>query len=553
MLTFGEGGVVIEWDLAQATERRRFAALGEPIVSVRVHPHDPWAVVIAGWRPSHAYRLDLGSGRCTRLWEEPVQVVAFDATGARAAVIFHDPDRGSRLAVYAEAALRAAHPPAPDLEHAFPGRWPDRVFFHPHGDAVFAGSYRETTRIPLDGTAAKPATDYLFGFLADGTEVVEMSDRYRPTAAGPFWLAGGQTLERGGAAAGVWKIEGSFGTPAIAADGTVVAPDGHGRLHLFGIPSGKHRTVDGQPGAALQLCFDASGSHLAIGGGCVLSLLDVASGAVTRIDGTFTIHALPEPGAFALLDGKTVRTIRAAELWRPAIAAQLPGGVTATTFEREWTGDALVRPFRWLPGARQLWLGDAIPEPGDAGPARVVGGTLVMLPDPRRVDEYGRGIALHAGRNGDVVLATATGPVQCSVTRRSLRWWSSLRTFDRAGKLRCARPLPYDIAWMRASPAGALVAVPGRDDKVCVYASNDLHPIHEVTLGFGEIVAWEFVDERSALASNGEALLLVQVAAGVTKRIAAALPGPITQFCLSPDRRLVAVACGSDVRVLRRQ
>jgi hypothetical protein len=115
---------------------------------------------------------------------------------------------------------------------------------------------------------------------------------------------------------------------------------------------------------------------------------------------------------------------------------------------------------------------------------------------------------------------------------------------------------------MRTSPAGALVAVPANETKaggneiegkVGIYTTHDLKPMHELALGAGPIVAWQFVDEHTALASNGKSLLLVQLAAGTAKEIPVALPGAITQLAVSRDGKLVAIACGSDVRVLRRR
>ena len=159
------------------------------------------------------------------------------------------------------------------------------------------------------------------------------------------------------------------------------------------------------------------------------------------------------------------------------------------------------------------------------------------------------------------MLATTTPPVQCGTGLEKARFLRTLRTFDDYGKERCARPLADVLTWMRTSPAGALVAVPksvneeGKAEtqgKVCIYKAHDLHPIRELALGVGPIVAWEFVDEHTALASDGDTLLLVQVTDGTAKRIPVTLPGPITLLAVSGHRERIAIACASDVVVFRR-
>jgi hypothetical protein len=554
MLTIGEGGVAIEWDLVHARERKRFAAL-DGATEVYIHPNDPWAIVVTGGYSRRAHRLDFGSGRYTELWAEPVNALAFDATGARAAVLFSHPGPGSRLAVFPEAALRAALPLAPDFVHTVPDGWRARVFFHPCDDAVFAGSCEQVRYVPFRGGEPIAASNALFGVLADGTEILETRNCYHPIAAGPHWLAGDRELRRGGVAPADWTVESPYGTNALANDGTVVAPDARGHLHLLGPARDRRRALRGQPGQALQLCFDASSRHLAIVGGCVLSLLDVVNGTTTCVDGGFTVQASDKPGEFVGLDGRTLATIRSAGHWRCTPVATLPPNATATTFERYWYGESVVRPFRWSPQRRQLWLGDVAGLQRDSQPACLVAEQFLDLALPFAADEYSgqRGIALGAGRDGDTVLATTKPPTRCGGDRCT--WFSTLRTFDGAGHLRRSRPLVNKLDWMRTSPAGDVIAVPAPENHVSIYATDDLHLIHDLDLDLdvGPIVAWEFVDERTALASNGVTLLHVRIAAGAAKAIPIALPGPITRLCLSPDRRLVAIACGSDVRVLRRQ
>lgn len=549
MLTIGEGGVAILWDLVRAEERKRFAAL-DGATAVCMHPNDPWALVFAGDRPPHAHRLDFGTGNYTKLWDEPVNRAAFDAAGARVAVVFTDPNRGSRLAVYPEAALRASRPPPPDFVREFPREWPDRVFFHPRDDVVFLGSHGTVLRVHFRGGTTTNANPELRGFLADGTEVVKTRDRDCPTATGMHWLAGYGQLQRGGIECAAWTIDAPYGTSALATDGTVVAPDERGLLHLLGPDPERRRSVRGQQGPALQLCFDASGRHLAVVGGCMLTLLDVANGTTTRVDGSFAVHASTSPGEFVVLDGRTLATIRAADHWGRTPIATLPANTAATTFERT-RDEAVVRPFQWIPKRRRLWLGDV----GSSQPACFMAGRFAALSLPFAADAYSqqRGLALGAGRDGDTLLATTTPRLWCGTGLDRYRWWSTLRTFDNTGHLRRSLALPNVIDWMATSPSGATVAVPAPDGRVAIYAADDLHPIHDVDLGYGPIVALQFVDERTALASNGVTLLHVRIAAGAARAIPVALPGPITRLCLSPDRRLVAIACGSDVRVLRRR
>jgi hypothetical protein len=90
---------------------------------------------------------------------------------------------------------------------------------------------------------------------------------------------------------------------------------------------------------------------------------------------------------------------------------------------------------------------------------------------------------------------------------------------------------------------------------VAVFASHDLHPITSTVIApDAAVVAFEFLDEDEALATDGTRLLHVRLAAGRVRPLdLGQLPGPITRLAVSADRNLVAVACGTAVRVLRRR
>jgi hypothetical protein len=499
LLTVGEHGDLILWDLPSGAERRRYPAIGADVRGAWLHPHDPWAVVAVGWRPRRAHRLELGSGRTRELWPESVTTLAFSPDGARVAVLFCDPNAGSRLAVFPEAALRADPPlPAPDFVRPFQQIWPERVEWAPDANVVIVGT---------------DATDHHVDVTRGTCELL----------------------------------------PKRATTCDVIPPacdlGGH---RLDGAPGS--RVLRGHAGPALQMLFDATGRWLALPGPGQLTVLDVEQNVVVRHDGSYVVHALAAPGTFVLLAADGVHTLRADANSRQRVAA-LPTSDHPEPITRYWHGAYRGKPFHWEPDNARLWLGNATADDGPDA-ALFAAGRATPLRCPSGADDspHFTSIAMAPGANGDLLVAWTAPPMWCGTGLERVRTWGWLASFDRRGRRRAEVPISNPVPWLAVSPRGNLLAVPVGDD-VRVLTTGALLTTRVIPLGDAahRIAAFTFVDDRVALAAADDRLLRVTSGSDRVETIPLDLPGPITQLALSPDRRLVAIACGSEVFVYRRR
>lgn len=551
MLTFGELGDGIEWDLASGTERRRFPALAAGVARCCVHPHDPWAVVIARHPDGRAYRLDFGSASCRALWPDPVLAFAFDGDGARAAVLFATPT-GSRLAVWPEAALRAEPPPPPDRVHEL-RRW-SRVWFHPIDGDVFVGDGTDAWRIPAD----RPPQHHeggLCAFLDDGTEVLASRTASNVAAAGSNIVHGWSTITRVGTGPATWNVPdvSSRSSPCIARDGTIVVGIEPGGLLVLGPEPDRRRRLVGHDGPVLSLSFDASDRFVAASCATHTNVLDVVTGTTREIAGASSIGTCAGEPGFLLLQSTALRHLDPASGTLTTLRT-LPDETIVHPCTRTWYGVTSTSAFWWQPDRQTLWTAAAAPAGPDEVCVRFASGLVERLAArPARGErDYQHPVAFAARGRDDLLIATTGTPAQCWRSNTGVRWWSRIVRVSREGVVCRSRALAREIDWMRVSPRGAVVAVPGEKANVEILSARDLHEIRVVEIDADELRDLQFVDDEHAIATDGRHLLAISLPTGSVVVLAtpALWPEPeITHLCVSHDRTRFAWAKGKDVLV----
>jgi WD40 repeat protein len=568
VLTAGEEGDLILWDAPAGRELHRYPAFATRAQVLRMHPRDPWALVITGRGKDRAVHvLDLGSGRRRLLWQRDVCDVAFDSTGTKVAMLVDDEKKYplQELLVYRDSALLAGDARA-DFSQSTRGA--RLVLFAPEpGLVVLIDRYEGHQRLSLTFGYSYRSAGEILGFLPSGEPVLADHDIREPMQVCGPWSAQWprDELVRRGPVPCRWRLP-DRGTwhqlLAVASNGMVAVADGKGALFLFGPEIGAEKELSGHLGQPLQLVFSGDSETLAMAGRRDVTFVGSQSGLTHSLSWPCSVQAMGRSG-FHLLREHTLLSYDAPTqaVGPPQLTWAEPGAASLSLWS--WTGTVDAVPFAWVeprtlqgvghaPTGR-LWLGELTTDDKTwSGAGAVIGAAKPVrldcsVPDQKKeVCPHMRLSAIAPVANGGMLTAEKTMPIQCGNGRQDVRCWGALRLFDRDGKLLRRRFLPASVERLRVSPHGrCAVLLP----KLVVVDTTLLETIAESRTP-ANWIDFAFVDDSHALATDGERLVAMTIP-GLQQT---ALPLPvgvsrIDALALSPDGAQLAIACGATVHL----
>lgn len=566
LLTAGEEGDLILWNVRTGQPMRRYPPLGRDVNLIRPHPRDPWAlVVVRNDKESSIHVLFLDSGRTRRLLQRQVEDIAFDSDGLRVAFLFTDgPAPELELEVHSDAATLAAHFDSPEQRHAAPTQ--GRVLFAPNGEVVLTrhgGASSSCFRAGDDEPRhVRP------GILAFGPddEPVRAGGRVRfpNQACGPWsaWRSNGR-LHRAGPVTSDWPLsEDAIGYehPTVGRTGIVAIADRLGSLRVFGPEPGATKELVGHLGKPLQLTFNADGSALAVVGRCSTTLLSCTDGTARRIPGRCSVQPDGDSGFLLLREDGVYRCDKTGREAGTAVHTW-PATRSARHLVRDW--NERISPMPWLcqrpvRGAplrpASLWLGN-LAQCGDGrGLQRATlllgarSAPLDLPTDPRDVSPNLAVSAIVEARSARVLVAQRSPPTWCGTGLQGVVRWGALRQFDRAGKLRRSRYTKRGIETLRVSPNGRY-AVQLPTGIVVDTSSLETVGRAQNMMGWSDFA---FCNNRTGIATNGRYWMRVSIPSLAT-RVLADIPGVhrIDLLTVPPRGGLLAVASGGRVVVFR--
>jgi len=497
MVSIGEEGDLLEWDLLARTLLRRIASHGRYVTAIALHPTEPWLVFCAsplGDFAGSVWRVALDTGAESELWPTYARDLQFAANGNTLVADFRDGDKWRREAFRSDSLATGPIPVTPPAVDREPP------------------SSETSSRVQSQGTTI---------------------ERLGPDPA-QFDLAD--------------RLDSLIGRVTLAADGTMVASDQQGQLHVMGRTAADVATLSGHQGPVHELEFSADSCFLAMTGLGGARIVDIAGRTVEEFAGSCIVRRGPDGADFWRLTYHQLRrwnAVTRAESappvrWQePQVAVLRPG--SRTLLVQKELGAAQVSLWTQAPAAFPDGSWFANSNRHGARAVRWVGGAF------QRLENESQGsLAVALLPIGDRGTLFLTARPLTTGTPGS----GALRRYDTRGATR-------EVATFDAHPRW-LVPV-GDGEHVFVGTGRTVHRVALDGLAVEDEMAFPkpilqmaaFGEERM-LASTGDELLLLHHR---TLARIKALQWPtgiagIDVFAVAPDLRHVAIARGSDVRML---
>ena len=566
MLTAGELGDLILWDLPNRRELRRWACHGAPVRIVRMHPREPWALVVSGRGEETAVHVVmLGNERSVLLHHGDVEDIAFDHDGARVAMLTSDGNLQSELWM-----LRAAGVLGGFADEIMARRKVEagkELLFTPDETAIIVTSYygNDHHRVPLDGGEARRGSGRVVGFNDQGAAVIADSLLRRPGQCNGRWSAvyDEQSLRLSGPTPREWplpkpwrQLHGLW----VAPDGTLALADDVASLYVFGPGAEQAAEMTGHLAPPLQLVFAEDGSAVAVVQRQCVKIVDCSDGSSTILPGASLARPagdarfyLLRADKLAVYDSATHELLAPRMSWNDAEAR-----LQYTSWYRDFDPTAfhISAPTRFHPA--MLWLGASLVDGGneyDRAIVRYDDPDRASLAPDRSVRDNRAYTHMHVsaldplGEGGSVLMAETTKGLQCGTGLEHIRYWSALRRFDGRGGLRRVRYLERTVRRVRVAPndrfamllpAGELVAT----RTLRTVSNADCDPAW---------IDFAFVSKLRGVATDGQRLYDVKLPSLRAKPLMVPLgSGEIDALATSNDGALLAVSVSGVVHLLRR-
>ncbi len=578
MLTVGEEGDVVAWDLAGLRELARWPLPQRYLTALALHPDGDVAVVAttAGdFAQGQLHRLDLPTGERRALGGSYVQALAFERSGGRLVVVRRPtPEaRAVRVEIWPTVALAAA-----DGAPAFTVDVPELVWswavFAPDGTAVVLSDLREYSpgkrhvRVPLDGGAPVTGEGAVVAFGPDGAPIMAEGGRrsWNAAADGTFVVRCGtdwsdRTVERLGPDAHRWDLgartDSWLQRVWAAPGGRVVAGDVQGQLHVLGPEREAMRVTSAHRGEMTGLVWSPDGRFLAVQAMGGLRVVAADGTPVREFAGSHGVLPGAAGPEFTLADRDGIRRWNAAVDRDVGAAVAFRGGAPALLGDRPRAltlEDPLYAAMAWRP-LGSGWLCGA----GTVGGKRVdlvrVGadGEVVAVPEAGIEGLYfgvDAGEMLGDPRGGHAVVAWFTQSGGCGTGMVGSTVFGAVRAFDSEGAERAARGFREGVWWLRRLPSGAVLA--GLGDG----ALAELDPLtleERRRVPGGKALRWlEVLPDGRMLGGDGERAWWIE--GQHWQRRTAKLPdglGAVRLSALAPDGRTLALGSGCEAWIVR--
>jgi hypothetical protein len=494
LLTTGEEGDLILWDLPKRVPLRRVEPKARYVIAVALHPTEPWAVFTASSGEAltgAVWRVDFDTGATRELWPRYARNLRFLATGTALRAEFRE-GHGWAVETFASPSLRGADTPLP-------------------------------IEAPPEASPTDPVPPIVRPILKT------MTNQGPPQRTFDFSD----------------RTEGMLGRCMIAPDGTPIAADSQGQLHVLGDKAADCVTLAGHLGPVHALAFSPDGCFLAISGLGAVRIVDRAGHEVANFRGSHVVRPGPEGADFWMLSPHRLERWNAATratcaepiTWKePRIRMLRSGSRTcfAEPGEKRHRSLNTLAPMAWIND--QDWV--VRTGPLGADPMLRIAGEWKPLGDASAVTDVLQPLAA-----GGALLMTLNHDPHG-------RGRSALRRYDSAGNLQQVALLSGASTWMALAGDGKHVFV-GGGWSVLRLNLETLVQVNEVPRK-PSILRMEPFGADRMIATDGLSLQLLH-----NQTLAAlhtlALPkdlDAIDTFTVAPNLRHVAVARGSDVRIL---
>ncbi|MCU0862952.1 MAG: hypothetical protein MUC36_04090 [Planctomycetes bacterium] len=547
-LGVGEFGDILWWDLGRRELLRRFEPVARYITAVAIHPSGAWAAVAASAGdegPHPLFAFDLANGDVRQILTGRVGHLAFSTSGEALGVLemrLSDGHYQQRVATYVNATLRDgdAVPPRSRTEWE---RWANlRVHFPGQGGDALGVPFG-----PRNGEFGAPCVSHRG--VARGECKAALLRRLAPEPAS-------------------WSLAPHLDTrlerAAITDAGTMLAADLQGQLFVQGSAAADFALRSSHRGETHALTFSPDGRFLAVQGLGAVRFVDLGGTEVRLLEGTHLVQPGADGADFWILGRKELC------LWNASTGRELGE-------RRRWQSPALpllrtnerspfrVRPFHarglalrgeslygpcsewtlhsFLVVDGQPWVSGSAGGGGDARPMRLVAGQQFEALSTR--GDGGEPVSFLSAPEGKVLFATGTDVMREVMGEPSC----AVEAQDREGRSVALWRCHSAPVWLAL--AGDVVLVGTIDGTVHRLRGSDLGAIDAQTFT-PPLLQLAAFDRDDLLATNGPSLQLLDA---TSLEVVQTLPLPagfdgIDVFALAPDRRHVALARGSDVRIL---
>lgn len=494
LLTTGEEGDLILWDLPKRVPLRRVEPRGRFAIAVALHPTEPWAVFTASTGKDFTgavFCVDFETGATRELWPRYARTLRFLGEGTALRAEFHD-GHGWSMETFASPSLRGSDAP-------------------------------RAIDVPTEPTPLDPAPPLIRPNLKTVTtqgapqRTFDFSDR----------------------------TEGKLGRCMIAPDGTPIAADSQGQLHVLGDKAADCVTLAGHLGPVHALAFSPDGCFLAISGLGAVRIVDRAGHEVAVFSGSRVVRPGPEGADFWILSPHRLERWNAAT--RAPCAEPLTWAEPRVRMLRSGSRTCYAEPGEnWRRSLHTLapmaWLNeqDWVARTGALGddPMLRVAGEWRPLGDASAVTDLLQPLAA-----GGALLMTLNRDPHG-------RGRSTLRRYDSAG-------LAQQVALL--SGASTWMALAGDDEHVFVGGGWSVFRLRIETLVQVDevprkpsILRMEPFGSGRLLASDGLSLHLLhnRTLAPLHTLVLPKDLDAIDTFTVARNLKHVAVSRGSDVRIL---
>lgn len=515
MLTVGEAGDLLWWDLAEQRLLRRIAGKGRFVSAIALHPTEPWAVVSTSldgrWRGS-VWRCDLDTGAVHDLWADYTPTLAFDAAGELLCADLRIDDHRNRRVVYRSRTVRAGEPLVEE-----------------------AGPFPTVLGMGAKKSQEATSPDGRLSVRCDGDKL--------------FHSGGARPEIR------IDDVETWLNTVAVANERTVAAADLQGCVHVR-TPADQRMVFAGHTGPAHRLVFSPDGRFLAVVGLGATRVVDLEGKDIVEWTGTRIVLAGPDGADFWIFDRRGLRRWSASTRRdvAPAMRWETPElRVVRSLDGRPFALLAEENPPFWLFSLGTACVVDGVPW---------LGGDRFHPAQPRHFVEggferVGPELPAHLSGLGSVALVALANGLVMSV--------ASVEGDDVGNpplslvELHRGAGAPV-VSWKAESCVRRVAVDPANGDVVLGFVGDEVKTLDGATLTEVGARRFEtglrdmaFFDRGRVLAAFGKELLLLD-AHSLRTLAAIAVPADIPRIdvvAVSPTRRHVALAYGSEVRILR--
>lgn len=581
MLTAGDGGDFVWWELEGLHVRARHPAIARNVTAIALHPREPWAVLAC--RAEHAtagalFRLELSTGEVQRLAQRSAVALAFDPEGRWLAVVSPGPKR-PEAEVFAVADLTTdaapiAHATMPEgaMTHAVFARDGSALYVSDHTTSRSGGRHVRLSLPdgssshgpgvvlafdPLGAVIPPQATRNVFAVADDGSAAARLDGDPLASLVVRLWPTRAEWDCAGWTDSWISKFW-------VAPGGAVVAADVQGQLHVLGPEVDRHRIAASHVAPVTGLVWSPDSRYLAVQSTGALRVVDRTGRTVRDRAGAHVVAAGSGDAEFLLGDFAVLRRWDAAADREVADAVRWRGGRPHLLISGRWElgsdeplyGIAPAVP--WLDG---MLFGRGF-APCRRGPVRATADgvvTEVAHTDIQRAGMLEAGTALWDAGRQRALLAEFEPPVGCGTGRQWLNVFGTVRAFGREGREVAVYAFDSGVRWMVPIDGGRRLLVGLEDGKQCRLDGDSL--VEDRRWQSATPLIWfQVLDDDRALAGDGQKVWLVSLPKGdLGPRVSGELTVPtglgsltsgVTRGVLAPDRRHLALVAGADVRIV---